>query len=654
MGNENPKKAKDSLKNLFRPIPYNEINGIDDENRFVIIYTPRMSEVPSAVNNYREDSIRIWNPAINDFAPDANKIFSLEKSNDTDEEITRYGYYVPSFGVAFSRQNNHIFKNVNLNMTTPLVTSASINTLTNIAMKAANNEHRVAFMGQDLYPVFSNYSYICEVEMMGDAQIQPLMYFQLMNIPMWSGVYMIFNVTHSITPGNMVTKFKGMKLSRNPLPYNSSWFMFKAKGSYGDGEIGIYGGSGYSDIGIENNRLQNKYKRAVSPSDHYSVEINQNFNSGSLKQYGNVTVDPQIVALYNSLYEEIAALPENQPTMKWNVCISHVIRHGSGKSDHYRGHAIDLRVMHFNGGKKPEYVPTGGKQPELYTAFDIIYCLHRDVIRQCAIEYSNKTLVERGDSVMSSPDRRYNLGVLHVSTKYEGDNMCQFVVWGYKGGDEYGSIQIGHDNKWFIDNVPNEFKITASRHYNKYGYADLKRKFPNFISFTSDEIARLFDKYLDPNAVSKSLNGASLKNISYVKQRLQDEYKITDIQFCGIAGNFVAESSFDPTSEEKPYVGLPDKGGKGIAQWTGSRRTRAENWLDMPLIKAPLSRQVDYLIYELNNYETKTIPELKQQSTVIDAVKSFLRSFERAGIEHLQTRINYGNKVKEYIENGQI
>ena len=250
MGNADNKQARDSMMDMFKPIPYNEMNGVDDENRFVIIYTPRMSEVPSATNNYREDFIRIWNPAENTWDKHLPGVYKLEPVNNTNNPVTRYGYYVPSFGVAFSRQNNHLFKNIGLNMTTPLVTSASINALANIALKGSGNQHKVAFMGQDLYPVFSNYSYICEIEMMGDAQIQPLMYFQLMNIPMWSGVYMIFNVTHTISAGNMTTKFKGMKLSRNPLPYNSSWYMFRPDNNdSGPGEQNEYNsyGGGSSD-----------------------------------------------------------------------------------------------------------------------------------------------------------------------------------------------------------------------------------------------------------------------------------------------------------------------------------------------------------------------------------------------------------------------
>ncbi len=277
MGNADNKTAVDNLMNIFTPIPYNRMNEMEDENKFVVIYTPRMSEVPSSMNGYREDYFKIWNPAvvhengeIGDWA-DGSKMFSVKPVNDgsVNDVATRYGYYVPSFGVSFGRQNNSLFKSINLNMTTPLVTSASINATANIAQAGSGAPHKAAFVGQDLYPVYSNYSYICEIEMMGDAQIQPLMYFQLMNIPMWSGVYMIFNVTHVITPGNMVTRFKGMKLSRNPLPYNSSWYMFSPDAA----SDAVEESGGYSDYTGDDTGAGEYYSGAVDYSGLNNYEI---------------------------------------------------------------------------------------------------------------------------------------------------------------------------------------------------------------------------------------------------------------------------------------------------------------------------------------------------------------------------------------------
>ena len=242
MASEDPKKAIEALESIFTPVPYSEIGEMRRNNRFVIIYVPKLSENPSELNNYKEDGFNIWSyndartmddpnipdeykKTLADNDRDFPPILKKNKSDFTDgEDISRYGYFVPSFGLAYGYQHNHLFKRVNLNMETPVITSAVINTLSHIAKQGSGNEHKIAFIGQDLYPVFSNYSYICEFEMMGCAQIQPLMYFQLMNVPMWRGTYMIFNVTHTMTPGNMVTKVRAMKLSNRAIPYSNAWF----------------------------------------------------------------------------------------------------------------------------------------------------------------------------------------------------------------------------------------------------------------------------------------------------------------------------------------------------------------------------------------------------------------------------------------------
>ena len=224
MGNQ--RKALEAMKTIFTPMPYEQMNAIDENNRFAIVYIPGLSEIPSELNGYKKDGFDI----VEEYGRKSASFPDILRDDFIIEDTTmyglyfEYGYYVPSFEVAYGRQNNHMFKNLNLSMETPIITSTIINTLSNTSKIGARNTHRIAFIGQDIYPVFSNYSYICEFEMMGCAQIQPLMYFQLMNVPMWRGTYIIFSVIHTMTPGNMVTKVKAMKLSCRVVPYSNAWF----------------------------------------------------------------------------------------------------------------------------------------------------------------------------------------------------------------------------------------------------------------------------------------------------------------------------------------------------------------------------------------------------------------------------------------------
>ena len=175
-------------------------------------------------------------------------------------------------------------------MDNPMETEQAIKTLWHAAELAKDHTRKVCFYGQDVYNVFSNYSYQIEVEMMGNAQIQPLMYFQLLNIPMWRGAYMIFNVSHTMTPGNMVTKFKGMKMSKNPVPILSKYWSFvngtdddniKNKIQGNDDTVDDYEATDFKKSGIDNN-ISNKGASAnnmdmYKPLKDYCKGINSKY-----------------------------------------------------------------------------------------------------------------------------------------------------------------------------------------------------------------------------------------------------------------------------------------------------------------------------------------------------------------------------------------
>lgn len=248
-GNASAEAVK-NLKNLFKPVPFNQMEAPRLNNNFVVVYTyPPAKHLPDSVM-YKYDGFDIYSTQNGDVPP----IFSLNgvKGEITEENAVRIynqcgiaetGYNIPAFGVCFGKQNNHLFKNFNISMDNPVETEQSIKTLWHVAELAKGHDRKVCFYGQDVYNIFSNYSYQIEVEMMGNAQIQPLMYFQLLNIPMWRGAYMIFNVSHTMTPGNMVTKFKGMKMSKNPVPILSKYWSFvigddeNGNPIYSDGDI---------------------------------------------------------------------------------------------------------------------------------------------------------------------------------------------------------------------------------------------------------------------------------------------------------------------------------------------------------------------------------------------------------------------------------
>ena len=241
LGDDDDTVAYNNLADLFRPMPANTVPPPQMENKFIVMYTHQPSSVTTVdKSDFRVDSFDIWSE--NDGTNVVPAVFKkTDLSNGTykdeaDEQINRYGYNVPAFGVAYSRQNNSIFKSVKASMDNPVMTEQAVLAMGAIAELGNSTKKKVCFYGQDIYPIYSNYSYIIEVELMGNAQIQPLMYFQLMNIPMYRGTYMIISVTHSMTQGDMTTTIKATKMSKYATPFVSNWFTLPPdeEGLYGD------------------------------------------------------------------------------------------------------------------------------------------------------------------------------------------------------------------------------------------------------------------------------------------------------------------------------------------------------------------------------------------------------------------------------------
>ena len=135
------------------------------------------------------------------------------------------GYDIPAFGVSYAKQNQSFFKNLTLNTSSPAVTEASITATMAIAAKGSEGVRDTSLFGQDIYRVKTNYAYQCEIDMMGCAQVVPLMYFQLNNVPFWRGAYVILKVSHDIKAGEMTTHIVGQRVNKYSIPLTSSDMM---------------------------------------------------------------------------------------------------------------------------------------------------------------------------------------------------------------------------------------------------------------------------------------------------------------------------------------------------------------------------------------------------------------------------------------------
>lgn len=220
----------EELKAMFTPMPANKIGKPDVANKFVCIYANAANRINDVKSEFIPDTFDIW--SADDGTGVAPNTFSSQCEGFGDDGLsnsTRMGYNVPAFGVAYSRQNNSYWKNIKVGMDNMTITEQVIRAEAYMVEQANPGQKKLCYYGQDIYSLYQLYSYIVTVEMMGDAQIQPLMYFQLMNIPMFRGTYMVISVEHKITQGNMTTTFSGMKISRTLPPQVTSWFISPSK-----------------------------------------------------------------------------------------------------------------------------------------------------------------------------------------------------------------------------------------------------------------------------------------------------------------------------------------------------------------------------------------------------------------------------------------
>ena len=94
-----------------------------------------------------------------------------------------------AFRVAFGAQNQTIFKNVSLNQQEHKETGEYFRALTDLVDKRGGTQK--TYVGSDLLRLFRTRSYTCKVDALGCMNIQPLMYFDLQNVPFFNGAYLL-------------------------------------------------------------------------------------------------------------------------------------------------------------------------------------------------------------------------------------------------------------------------------------------------------------------------------------------------------------------------------------------------------------------------------------------------------------------------------
>ena len=197
------------MKELFTPYRYISAKEDAMQTTYIVTHRQKTSEhldfAPN-VSEYKNDGVTF-----------KNKVCKSVEGDDEELGV---------FGVTYSLGNQRFFKDIKVSMDKPIVTEQSIAATMQIAEAGGSKgSNTIGRAYHDLFDTYSAHNYNCTVTTMGNAQIMPMMYFQLNNIGLFKGGYMIINVEHTLNNQGMTTTFIGNRISKYQfnLDTNNVW-----------------------------------------------------------------------------------------------------------------------------------------------------------------------------------------------------------------------------------------------------------------------------------------------------------------------------------------------------------------------------------------------------------------------------------------------
>jgi len=177
--------------------------------KFLCYYASKPSEHLDMKDNidyrYRDDAFDLRRASDNPLIENQIEKTDWGKSNK-----------IVGFNVDITKQTQQIFKSFSVAQDPGKPTSESLEMLNQMANLDRNR--RSSTQSVSLYNLYKNRSYTCSVDMMGNALIQPMMYFNIRNIPMFSGPYMITQIEHRVDESGFNTSFQGTRQPFYSLP----------------------------------------------------------------------------------------------------------------------------------------------------------------------------------------------------------------------------------------------------------------------------------------------------------------------------------------------------------------------------------------------------------------------------------------------------
>jgi hypothetical protein len=198
--------------------------------------------------------------------------------------------------------------------------------------------------------------------MLGCPQIQPMMYFQLTNIPMWNGAYLIYKVKHSIRAGNMTTNITGMRMS-NAYPKllqstvigyntlnNSSFNVSPISAEKSNVDLDkLMGTSGHFKLREYVTKPYSKdipSKKITKGMYSYGVEVQDEIFSYIVDR-----IDKNLAPTIDAIYDSWMVSDAGKKYGAFRINSGYRLPASNGKSQHNEGLAADIQLI--KGGKEP-------------------------------------------------------------------------------------------------------------------------------------------------------------------------------------------------------------------------------------------------------------------------------------------------------------
>ena len=554
-----------NVESIFEPMPNYELaieNGSCGPT-FVCVYAGQTSKhLDFANSDYDNDGF--------DFGCIGQTV-APTAPNDFTEDIGGGEDPIAVFKVVYGQQNQNIFKDIVLDQSEFSETDESLQIQDQLSTQLSETNRSLA--GQNIYNVYSVRSYSAEIEMLGNPMIQPMMYFQLDNIPMFHGAYMVTRVKHSIKPNHMSTNFTGVRIRYAETPLITAMDLYMSMvndmdtsgagtGAIGGGSNGFVGS--YQEDLIANKpkdttivgTLTDAKKKLITSRAEQEIK---NWNNGKLKEKDGV----QYLDVYAKTTPGFTGESYGNNTNKWSaIFISYIAV--AGDSD------FPKSTSHYN------YITAGMKGDNGYEVFPLNSGL--------------KIKAEVGDIINCKRKGDYTASHSRIVYKIEGDKA--YAV----GGNEDDSIKIGEYNLtggYFTDATNfGEYKLLMKQTGNKY-YEKKK------LIGTGVHV----DTPIGTEKSTKINEAEREKNQIYVKNFLKGK-GLTKQQVAGVMGNIQQESQFNPmATNQKDLNGYPSL---GLIQWNGKFYPKPNGSKNVSTVFDSIGRTVEEQMNSLINMPTYT------------------------------------------------